>query len=184
MNSMFLIAALVSNNPRRRTELISFFQRQRIRSLRKARYVISLIISLYYTWKGGGLRVKNVAGNEVDITDQSLTDSERIRALAEQNKINSNDLRMMELLRQILDLIFYWLEDDSDMELMRADLWRTMDYADAPSADQFQAMNANYNQRFSAAPTNGLQNAAAIDRNAQLGSPNNPISVDGRRGGL
>ena len=121
MNSMFLIAALVSTNPRRRTELIQFFQRQRIRSLRKARYVISLIISLYYTWKGGGLRVKNGAGMDVDITDPSLTDTERLRALAEQNKINSNDLRMMELLRQILDLIFYWLEDDSDLELMRRD---------------------------------------------------------------
>jgi hypothetical protein len=181
---MFLISALISTNPRRRNELIQFFQRQRIRSLRKARHVISLIISLYYTWKGGGLRVKNSAGNEVEITDPTLTDSQRIRALAEQSKINSNDLRMMELLRQILDLIFFWLEDDSDLELMRADLWRTMDYADAPSADQFQAMNANYNQRFGSAPMNSLQNASAVDRNAQLGSPNNPIPVDSRRGGL
>lgn len=194
--SMFLIAALVSGNGKRRNELIQFFMRQRQRSLKRWRHIISLGISLYYTWKGGNLRVKNSSNVEVDITDPTLSDSERIRALAEQAKLNSNDQRQFELLRQVLDLLFFWLEDDSDMQLLQADLWRSMDFADAPSQADYERMEANYNRRFSGS-TNGfsgsagsssgrklLQDAPERDETAQMGTSRNPIRVDERKGGL
>lgn len=188
--SMFLIAALVSGNGRRRNELIQFFMRQRQRSLKRWRHIISLGIALYYTWKGGSLTVRNGSGVEVDITDKSLTDSERIRALAEQSKLNSQDQRQFELARQVLDLLFFWLEDDSDMQLLQADLWRSMDFADAPSQADYERMEANYNRRFSGSSsysggsTKLLPDAEARDETAQMGSSRNPIKVDARKGGL
>lgn len=188
--SMLLIAALVSGNGRRRGELISFFMRQRTRSLKKWRHIITTLLSLYYVYKGGSLKVKTSAG-EVDITDPSLSDSERLRAMAEQAKLNSEDQRWLHLWNRGLDLVFFYLEDDSDMQLMQADLWRTMDYADAPSAAEYQNMQARYDARFASAPatsapvTRGwLPDAAPLDPNTQLGSATNPIQVNARKGGL
>lgn len=190
--SMFLIAALVSGNGRRRNELIQFFMRQRQRSMKRWRHIISLAIALYYTWKGGSLRVKNASGTEVDITDTTLTDSERLRALAEQAKLNSQDQRQLELLRQAVDMLFFWLEDDSDMQLLQADLWRSMDFADAPSQAEYERMEASYNRRFNGSSssysggssTKLLPDAEPRDDTAQMGTSRNPIKVDARKGGL
>jgi hypothetical protein len=146
---MMMLAAMIGGNPRRRGELIAFFKRQRARSLKKWRHIISTLLALYYTWKGGSLRVKNASGAEVDITDPSLTDSERILALAQQNKLNSDDQRWFTLLNQGVDLIFFWLDDGMEIELMQADLWRTMDYEDAPSASHLQDLIERFNARVS-----------------------------------
>jgi hypothetical protein len=193
---MMMLAAMIGGNPRRRNEMLQFFLRQRKRNLKKWRHVASILIALYYTWKGGSLVVKNGKGVEVEITDPSLTDSERIRALAEQSKLNSQDQRWAELLRQAMDLIFYWLDDDSDVQLMQADLWRSMDYADAPSADVVAQLEAAYAARMnggggggssgggSSYGSNGLLNAPSVNRNTQMGTATNPINVDARRGGL
>lgn len=192
--SMLLIAAMISGNGRRRSELISFFMRQRTRSLKKWRHIITTLLSLYYVYKGGSLKVKTSAG-EVDITDPSLSDSERLRAMAEQAKNNSEDQRWLTLWNKALDLIFYYLEDDSDMQLMQADLWRTMDYADAPSAAEYQSMVQRYDTRFASAPVSTtapmvatqrgwLPDAAVVDPNTQLGSATNPIVVNSKKGGL
>jgi hypothetical protein len=175
MNIMML-AGMVSGNPRRRAELVAFYKRQRSRSLKKWRHIISTLLALYYTWKGGSLRVKNGSGVEVDITDPTLTDSERIRALAQQSKLNSDDQRWMTLLNQGVDLIFFWLDDDSELEVMQADLWRTMDYEDAPSAGRLQELIESYNAKFGRNGSTSGSSALPVSRGGD-GTRENPYQA-------
>lgn len=192
--NLMMLALMVQGSPRNRGSLLKFFMRQRARSMKKWKHFLVTLVAAYYTWKGGSLKVKNASGVEVDITDVSLSDSERLMALAQQQKLNSEDQRWFNLLIKGIDLAFLLLDDDSEIELMMADLGRTLDFNDAPSLEQLQSMQAAYDARMgstsgssgggSSYGSNGLLNAPAVNRNTQMGTATNPIPVDGRRGGL
>ena len=56
--------------------------------------------------------------------------------MALQGKQNSNDNRLYFLLLSLIDWLFLMVYDSRDMEIYQGELFRALDYSDAPSPEQ------------------------------------------------
>ena len=125
------------------------------------------------------MTVVDKAGKELDITDPALPMDVRLQAMALQGKQNSNDNRLYFLLISLIDWIFLMVYDSRDMEIYQGELFRALDYSDAPSPEQLAEWNARYQAQWSqpaaAAPI------AAAAASGPLGSQGNPIGAPARR---
>jgi hypothetical protein len=145
-------AVLLANNPRSRTNIMEVMRRQRQRSQMKWKAIVMFLINVYFWWKGGGATVIDTkTGNRVDIADPSLPMDVRLQAMAVQATANSNDSRLYFLLTSIVEWVFVMLYDSLEVELFQGELYRALDYQNAPSPDQLAAWNTQYQQMFSQA---------------------------------
>lgn len=174
-----MILALTQKSSQSRARLIEALRRKRDRAMMKWKSLAITIVGFYFWWKGGGVTVVDKAGKELDITDAALPMEVRLQAMALQGKQNSNDNRLYFLLISLIDWIFLMVYDSRDMEIYQGELFRALDYSDAPSPEQLAEWNARYQAQWSqpqaAAPI------AAAAASGPLGSQGNPIGAPARR---
>jgi hypothetical protein len=174
-----MILALTQKSSQSRARLIEALRRKRDRAMMKWKSLAITIVGFYFWWKGGGVTVVDKAGKELDITDPALPMDVRLQAMALQGKQNSNDNRLYFLLISLIDWIFLMVYDSRDMEIYQGELFRALDYSDAPSPEQLAEWNARYQAQWSqpqaAAPI------AAAAASGPLGSQGNPIGAPARR---
>lgn len=174
-----MILALTQKSSQSRARLIEALRRKRDRAMMKWKSLAITIVGFYFWWKGGGVTVVDKAGKELDITDPALPMDVRLQAMALQGKQNSNDNRLYFLLISLIDWIFLMVYDSRDMEIYQGELFRALDYSDAPSPEQLAEWNTRYQAQWSqpaaAAPI------AAAAASGPLGSQGNPIGAPARR---
>lgn len=174
-----MILALTQKSSQSRARLIEALRRKRDRAMMKWKALAITLVGFYFWWKGGGVTVVDKSGKELDITDAALPMEVRLQAMALQGKQNSNDNRLYFLLISLIDWIFLMVYDSRDMEIYQGELFRALDYSDAPSPEQLAEWNARYQAQWSqpqaAAPI------AAAAASGPLGSQGNPIGAPARR---
>ena len=144
-----MILALTQKSSTSRARLIEALRRRRERSMMKWKAVLITLLGVYFWWKGGGVTVVEKSGKSMDITDPALPMDVRLQAMALQSTQNSNDNRLYFMLISIIEWLFLMVYDSRDMEIYQGELFRALDYQDAPSAEQLAAMNAQYAAQWS-----------------------------------
>ena len=143
-----MILALTQKSSTSRARLIEALRRRRDRSMLKWKALAITLVGFYFWWKGGGVTVVDKSGKSMDITDPALPMEVRLQAMALQSTQNSNDNRLYFLLLSVIDWLFLMIYDSRDMEIYQGELFRALDYADAPSAEQLAQWNAQYTQQW------------------------------------
>ena len=142
-----MILALTQKSSTSRARLIEALRRRRDRSMIKWKALAITRVGFYFWWKGGGVTVVDKSGKSMDITDPALPMEVRLQAMALQSTQNSNDNRLYFLLLSVIEWLFLMIYDSRDMEIYQGELFRALDYSDAPSAEQLAQWNAQDTQQ-------------------------------------
>lgn len=167
-----MILALTQKSSHSRARLIEALRRKRDRAMMKWKSLAITIVGFYFWWKGGGVTVIDKSGKSLDITDPALPMETRLQAMALQSTQNSNDNRLYFLLISLIDWVFLMVYDSRDMEIYQGELFRALDYADAPSPEQLAEWNSRYQAQWTQ-PAPAAPGAAAAG-----GMPVRPGSLD------
>ena len=176
-----MILALTQKSSTSRARLIEALRRKRDRAMLKWKALAITIVGFYFWWKGGGVTVVDKGGKEVDITDPTLSMEVRLQAMALQGKQNSNDNRLYFLLLSLIDWLFLMVYDSRDMEIYQGELFRALDYSDAPSPEQLAEWNARYQAQWQQPAATAAAPIAAVAASGPLGSQTNPLGAPARR---